>query len=459
LTLKLDALGARPFRLAIAFALTISAATVVSFALIYFEVAREVQLRVSTLVAEEARLSATVSQNRLRAALEARQTRTIRPIDYLSLFGANGALVIGNLPRLPPIAADGHARRLDAEIMSSLGAKREDAILAAQRRPDGGIVVLGRNLQEVRDIEHSLLRALSVALAPTVAAILVIGGLFARRAARRLADLHGAIQRIIDGQLDSRLPAAADGDEIARIAYAVNLMLDQIVRLLDQLRSVGDNIAHDLRAPLAVARLKIERSLDAAPEAVRQQLEAALVQLDRAAVAITALLRISAVENGPRDKTFQDVDLAAICAQVVELYEPVAESKAVGLSSQLSGPILVRGDEDLLREAIANLVDNAVKFAPAGGKVEVRAAMEEGGPYVAVSDDGPGVAPADRELIFKRFHRGTDDGKAGGHGLGLSIARNICELHGLSLSVEDNAPGARFFIRPAAKARLVRAAS
>jgi signal transduction histidine kinase len=235
-------------------------------------------------------------------------------------------------------------------------------------------------------------------------------------------------------------------------------MLDEIVRLLDQLKSVGDNIAHDLRAPLTVARLKIERALESAPEATRVQLEAALAQLDRAAVTIAALLRISAVENGPREKHFQDVDLATICEQAVELYEPVAEAKSVALTAAVSGPLTLRGDEDLLREAVANLIDNAVKFTPAGGKVQVTAAATEGGPCIMVSDSGPGVAPGDRELIFKRFYRAADGERAVGHGLGLSIARNIAELHGLNLSVEDNAPGARFVMRAAGKARLARLA-
>jgi signal transduction histidine kinase len=262
----------------------------------------------------------------------------------------------------------------------------------------------------------------------------------------------------MDGHLQSRLPAVANGDEIDRIAHAVNLMLDEIERLLDQLKSVGDNIAHDLRAPLTLARIKLDRALESAPEATGAYVEAALIQLDRAAVTIAALLRISAVENGPREKHFRDIDLAAICAQAVEFYEPIAEAKSISLTASLSGPLWIRGDEELLSEAIANLIDNAIKFTGPGGKAQVTATEIGGRACVEVCDTGPGVAPADRDLIFRRFYRAAAADGSAGHGLGLSIARTIAELHGFELRVEDNAPGARFVMCAAAKASLASAA-
>ncbi len=250
LTLQSDAFGARPFRLALAFALAISAATIAAFALIYLAVSRENVSRISIILVNEARLNADAPDDRLRAALDVRLTREIRRIDYLALFDAKGALTFGNIARLPPIKTNGRAYFRSAAEMQEIGAAPESAILVARRRADGGILLFGRNLQDAHDVEATLLRALALALLPTVAVILAIGALFARRASRRLANVHEAIARIMQGHLHSRLPAAADGDEIDRIAHAVNLMLDEIERLLDQLKSVGDNIAHDLRAPL-----------------------------------------------------------------------------------------------------------------------------------------------------------------------------------------------------------------
>ena len=427
------------------------------FALIYFEVAREDVDRVGAILVKEARINVDASEDQLRAALDARQTRDIRRIDYLALFDAKGALIFGNLRTMPPAPIDGEAHRIATGEMAASTDAPESTIVVARRRSDGGSLVLGRNLQDTYAIENTLLRTLGLALLPTVSAILAIGALFAHRAAKRLTGVHEAIARIMQGQLESRLPAARNGDEIDRIAEAVNLMLNEIVRLLDQLKSVGDNIAHDLRAPLTLARIKLDRALDASPSDAHRYVEAARVQLDRAGVIIAALLRISAVENGPREKHFRDVDLAAVSRQAVEFYEPLAEAKGVELQASLEGSLWIRGDEDLLREALANLVDNALKFTPAGGAVQVAAALVAGRPRVEVRDTGPGVAPSDRDLIFRRFYRAAAGEGAAGHGLGLSIARNIAELHGFELCVEDGAPGARFVMREAAKASLTRA--
>ncbi len=231
-------------------------------------------------------------------------------------------------------------------------------------------------------------------------------------------------------------------------------MLDEIGRLLDQLKSVGDNIAHDLRTPLMVARAKMERALeeDAGAPALRQTMRASLLQLDKASVTISAILRISAIENGVREKRFGDLDLSQICAEAFDFYEPLAEAKSIAMSLNIEGPTPMLGDEDLMREAVSNLVDNAVKYTPAGGKVRIEARMIRGQPEVSVSDTGRGIAPHERARIFQRFYKGAQEEAVGGHGLGLSIAETIANMHGFELTVEDNNPGARFVLRAAAKA-------
>jgi signal transduction histidine kinase len=454
---KTEVFGARPFRLALAFALAIAAATVGGFGLIYLEVSSEDSTRIGAILAEEARRNYDAPEDRLRAALAARQTADIRRIDYLAVFDPRGALVLGNVGRLPPILIDGRPHFLSAAQTAALGQSGEAAVFVARRRSDGGVALLGRNLQDTKDIERTLLRALLLALVPTVAAILAIGLLFARQGLLRLESVHDAISRIIQGDLGARLPVSRERDEIDRIARAVNLMLDEIARLLNQLKSVGDNIAHDLRAPLTLAKIKLERALEVEGHPARAQLEAALAQLERAAVTISALLRISEVENGPRQKHFRDVDLAAISAQAGEFYAPLAEAKSLRLTMETPAPIWIRGDEDLLREAITNLVDNAIKFTPAGGAVQIVVETTDGLPRLEIRDTGPGVPPGHREAIFRRFFRQSAGEAKPGHGLGLDIARTIAELHGFELSVEDNAPGARFVMRAAEKASLARA--
>jgi hypothetical protein len=238
-------------------------------------------------------------------------------------------------------------------------------------------------------------------------------------------------------------------DDLNYVSSAVNVMLDEIVRLLGQIKSVGDNIAHDLRTPLAVMRAQLERGLAGPSEqGMRIAAQRALRELDRALTTVTALLRISEIEFGRRRSEFASLDLAAVCSSAFELYEPLAEAKAIEFTLEAPAPLPFQGDFDLLVEAVANLIDNAIKFTPKGGAVHVVAKALAGRPAIRVSDTGPGVAPAERSDIFKRFYRSERCGHTPGTGLGLSMAATIIKLHGLDIRVEDNNPGAAFEISP-----------
>jgi signal transduction histidine kinase len=441
---------ARAFRLALAFSLAVSIATAAAFTFIYLQVSNAGVQRAGAVLVDEASKSRDDSESRLRQALELRLTRDIRRLDYVALFDSSGRKLLGNVPAMPAIPVDGAAHVVRTYLLPAANGL-EPAIFVAARRPDGGIILLGRSMSDAYELEETVFRALAVALVPTILLILAIGAFFSRRASIRLERVRDAIVRIMNGELHLRLPVSRDKDDLDKVAQSVNLMLNEIERLLDQLRSVGDNIAHDLRTPLMVARTKIERALDAdaGVDALRQTLAAALGQIDKASATISAILRISAVENGAWERRFADVDLSAVCAEVFEFYEPLAQSKSVALHVDAGEPVVVAGDEALMREAIANLVDNAIKFTPAGGKVGIEAQMVAGLPQVIVSDTGCGVAPGERDKIFKRFYRSSE---TPGHGLGLSIAETIARLHGFELSVEDNNPGARFAMRRGAKA-------
>jgi signal transduction histidine kinase len=452
----IEFLRARAFRIAIAFALAIALATSAVFFLIYLKVSTADVERVGALLVDESAKGVGDSDDQLRRALDLRITRDLRRLDYVALFDARGGLAFGNVATMPAIAVDGRAHLVSEFRLPESNGKADSAIFVARRRPDGGVLLLGRSLLEAYALRETVSRALAIALGPTILLILAIGVFFASRASRRLGTIHKKIADIMNGDFDARLPETGEGDDIDKVARAVNLMLDEIRRLLDQLKSVGDNIAHDLRSPLAVARAKIERGLarEATVEDLRAAMADALDHLDRAAVTIAALLRISAVENGPREKTFEEVDLSSICAGVFDFYEPLAQANALDLTLDAPKPTLVRGDPDLMREAISNLVDNAIKFTPAGGKVRIEAATVDGRPLVRVSDTGRGIPPQERERIFRRFYQVERDGRSSGHGLGLSIAETIAKLHGFNLTVEDNNPGARFELRGADKASL-----
>jgi signal transduction histidine kinase len=451
--LSLEVFRARAFRLALAFCLAVSAATAAAFGLIYLQVSRADVQRSAAVLVDEAAKSEGDSEDQLRRALELRLTRDIRRLDYVALFDAKGAKLFGDVRTMPAIPVDGRAHVVPEQLLPD-ASRSEPAIFVARRRADGGVVLFGRSLREAYDLQATVLQALAITLAPTILLILAIGAFFASRASRRFERIHGAIVSIMNGDIHLRLPVANDGDDVDKVARAVNLMLDEIERLLEQVKNVGDNIAHDLRTPLMVARAKIDRALeeDAGVGSLRAAMQGALAQIDKASVTIAAILRVSAVENGVRQKRFKDFDLGAVCAEVVEFYQPLAESKSIEMTIEAAAPVPVRGDEDLMREAISNLVDNAVKFTSEGGLVRVEAAMVEGQPWVAVSDTGCGVPLQDKERIFRRFFRA---GRSGGNGLGLSIAQTIADLHGFQLAVEDNNPGARFVMRTSAKAPLL----
>jgi signal transduction histidine kinase len=443
----------RAFRLALGFALTISVATAAAFAFIYLQVSRADVDQVSAILVDEAAKSAGDSEADLRRALELRLTRDIRRLDFVALIDPKGQLIFGNVPVTLHIPIDAKAHFLKEDVLPDANGDKDPAIFVARRRADGGVLLLGRSLREDYDLQETLLRALAIALLPTVLLILAIGAWFAHRASQRFKRVHDAIVRIMKGDLDLRLPFAGE-DDIDKIARAVNLMLDEIARLLDHLKSAGDNIAHDLRTPLAVARAKLERALDneSGTEQLREALEAALAQIEKVSLTVSAILRISAVEHGPRETQFKDFDLAAVCAQLLDFYEPLAESQAVTLIAAADQPVPMRGDQDLMREALSNLIDNAIKFTPAGGTVRIEAGIVDGLPFAVVSDTGVGVPLQERGKIFDRFYRGAHSGKSPGHGLGLSIAATIARLHGFKLTVEDNNPGARFEFRAAAPA-------
>ena len=319
---------ARAFRLALGFCLAISLATAAAFAFIYLQVSRADIERVGAILVDEAAKSEGDSEAQLRKALELRLTRDIRRLDFVALIDPQGRLVFGNVPVMFPIPIDAQAHVVQEDLLPDPRGDKDPAIFVARRRTDGGVLLLGRSLRDAYDLQETLLRALAIALLPTILLILSIGAWFAHRASQRFKRVHGAIVRIMNGDLDLRLPVDGD-DDIDKIARAVNLMLDEIARLLERLKSAGDNIAHDLRTPLAVARAKIERALDsgADTEGLRAGMEAALAQIEKVSTAISAILRISVVENRGHKTQFKEFDLAAVCAQLLDFYEPLAESK------------------------------------------------------------------------------------------------------------------------------------
>ncbi len=432
------------FRIALAFAVTVALTTTLVFGAAYTGFYRSSVALLRTVLRDEVSKAHLLPTSQLRAQLALRLTQDLRHLDYVGLYDPQGARVYGNVPDAITVPADAQPRLLhDVPSPMPTATTRKDAIFVAETRPDGGTLVLGRSLVDVDNLEVAMLRGFIATLGPVVFIAFVLATLVSRRALRRLAAIEGAIGRVMAGELAARLPTKGSSDDIDALASAVNRMLDEIGRLVGQIASVGDNIAHDLRAPLAVIQARLERGLaSASGDVLRGAASDALTDLQRAMTTVSALLRVSALEGGLRRGAFGPLDLVEVSRDVFELFQPVAQDKGVRMAFAAPRPVLVTGDGELLREAVANLVDNAVKFTPSGGDVSIACGL--GGVLLRIGDNGPGIDPAEHLAIFKRFHRGARTAHAPGHGMGLSMAATIADLHGFDLRVRDNDPGAVF---------------
>ena len=433
------------FRLALAFTAALAACMLVTFGFVYWQSALVESERIRYEIVNEVENAAQISTGDLRHDIDLRIATDLHHLSYAALFDPAGRPVAGNLAALPAdLPIDGAPHRIRVRASGRPAAGERPATLAALRRADGGTVIIGRDMAEVLVLHQVIRRGLVLGIVPTAVLSLLFGALLSSRALRRVRTIQRSIGHIMGGNLQERLPTHGTRDDLDKLAIEVNRMLDQICHLLDEVKSVGDNIAHDLRTPLSVMRAKLERALAAPrPADLEAAAASALADLDKAFEIITALLRIAEIEDSRRRSQFGAVDLNEFLAGIFDLYEPLAEARSIAFSVQpLAAPPVVTGDRDLLMEAVANLVDNALKFTPEGGRVHLSAALEAQTPVIRVADSGPGIAPAEREAVLMRFYRSDKSRHVGGHGLGLSLVVAIVTLHGFRLRIGDGRPGA-----------------
>ena len=308
--------------------------------------------------------------------------------------------------------------------------------------PGGFHLLIGRDVQVRAHLRKMLTDALLWA-AIVVVLMATIGALVVRNLFRRtLANISATAGAIAGGDFAQRVRLTGRGDEFDQVADVINDMLDRIGRLMEGVRGVSNAIAHDLRTPITRARTRLE---DAAlhaktPDDLRAAIERAIMDLDSIVAVFQALLRIAEIEAGSRRSSFAHFDLAPLLLEVADLYEPVAEEHGVALTLEAAPRLPAYGDKAMIHQAIANLVDNAVKFSPAGGSVRLAASVA-GSVSITVGDQGPGIPPADRQNATERFYRGESARSTPGSGLGLSLVQAVAHLHGGELRLQDNHPG------------------
>lgn len=330
------------------------------------------------------------------------------------------------------------------------GVEKRLAFANVFRLPGGYRLIVGRDIEDRRDLARLIRQAMLWGLG--VMALFGIGGGYwvSRKLLQRIDAVTATTRTIMEGDLTGRLPVSGSGDELDRLSASLNLMLARIEQLMAGLREVSDNIAHDLKTPLNRLRNRVEAALREpyGEPAYREAMERTIEEADSLIKTFNALLSIARLEAGAGGDLKETLDVSALVCDVAELYEPVAEERGLVLRADIGEPVFARADRQLLGQAIANLIDNAIKYgAPAraggGTKPEVSVTTEAKGTMadITVTDRGPGVPASDRERVLDRFVRLEASRSEPGSGLGLSLVAAVARLHGGTLRLEDNHPG------------------
>ena len=430
-----------PFRLTLLNGTVFALAVVALLGMIYWRTAGYMSQQLDAIVVAEARALASgdpASQpQRVRDAVAADS----RAVSFYGLFAADGTPIAGNVRRLPPGAVFDGAPRDMQEAGFQPGAR-----VLAERLPSGRILLVAHDAKVLSGLREIIINALAVSGAAILLLGLVAAALLSLAPLRRIDHLRAASRAALKGKLGVRLPVSHRRDEIDMLAGLANAMMDETERLLWEVKSVGDNVAHDLRTPLnrlraLLYRVSQETHLE---DGDRRMIDQALDETDALLARFRALLRIGEIERRDRQACFETVHLQSVLEHVVELHDPLAEDNEIVLDCEITpGAPPVSADPTLLFEAISNLVDNALKFTPKGGRVRLRLLVCEKGPRIEVADNGPGVPEDEREAVLKRFYRSRRARTEPGSGLGLSIVTAIARLHHFDLSLADAKPGLR----------------
>ncbi len=432
------------FRTAAMACVAFCAVTLLLFGFIYWQTAGLETSRLDGFVQHEATALQRESAPVMAADVNTRYRADLHRQAFAAIFAADGTPIAGDLVAVPAgLPEDGLVHESVVLRPMAIGPVYEAAHAIARRLPDGALLVVGRSESDLRILRGLVLRAMWLGLAPALVAALCIGLLASRRLIARVQRMNHSIDRIMQGHLNERLPSADSADALDQLASSCNRMLAEIERLLGEVKGVGDNIAHDLRAPLARlrARMEIGRARCQDKEALQAVLTSAIEELDRGLAIVTALLRIGELETGRRKAAFAAIDLADLIAEAAELYAPMAADRGLRFE-QSSFPVAsVFGDRALLLEVLVNLLDNAVKFAPSAGLVSIAVLQEVDGPVVRVADNGAGIAPSERSMVLERFYRAEPNRHLAGNGVGLNLVSAILRLHDFGIRMSNDGPG------------------
>jgi signal transduction histidine kinase len=384
----------------------------------------------------------------LAAAIDSQVHGVNDGVRKIMLFVApDGAKLAGNLQAWPEGVPDRDGLCRVTIVVDDVPRNVE---LVRVTLEDGYRLLVASNLNRFQKLERLFGYGL-LGCAITVLLSAALGGLMIRRALLgRMQGISDTTASIIEGKLSHRLVEPGDGDELQQLTRTVNRMLDQIEHLVTGVQDVSNAIAHDLRTPLSELRARLEELSVArpAPDETFVEIDAAIDDVDRVMGIFNALLRLAEIDSGSRRAGFVDVDLAALGAEVTEFYAPVAELKDIALGFDGPADLHVVGDPVLLAQALGNMVDNALKYAPVRGAIAISAQrIDADTVQIVVADNGPGIPVHERARVIERFYRVDASRGTPGVGLGLSVVSAVARLHGGTLTLDDNHPGLRATLR------------
>ncbi len=444
------------FRFVVKYLLALTGTVLVITLLLYAQYSYRYFRELSTSIIEEQETLVLVYRGQgldglRRYMLDQRDAHLLDRFHYMVL-GPDGELIAGDLPRTTSyrVFDDGW---LDLEMGLLKWGESVDADFLARitELGDGYRAVVARDYGSVVFSGRLVFTTLARAMLATIILGLVGGYFVASRSMQHVEWLGQEMSRIVRGDPAQRLQVEASGNA-SELASVMNRMLDQTESLMQGMRSISDNIAHDLRTPLGRLRNQLIRLRDTLPAERQPEVETLVADCDSLLQSFSAVLRISTLESGNRYTGKREVDLGRVLRDVVELYEPLAHEKSIEVAFTVPPfAAKTRGDADLLFQLFANVLDNAIKYTPEQGSIRVQLSTQHGGELdhrVCIEDTGPGISAEHWGDVFRRFYR-VDPSRSTqpGHGLGLSMAQAIAQYHGGLVDLEDNQPGLRVVIR------------
>jgi signal transduction histidine kinase len=381
-----------------------------------------------------------------RSFIDARVRMQIAAERILLLTDASLHPMSGNLPAWPPnvpLVPGNYKVKVEMGDQGMQTALVHVATLGSYH------LLVGRDNALFAPLQTRFWYGLTAAIAVLSIAGLLIGLITRRALLIRIDSIRQTVSAIIHGDLQHRLPTHLNDDELNTLSRTINGMLEQIELLVHGVRNVSNSIAHDLRTPLAELRSRLEELALIRPPAEQTyaEIDGAVADVDRVIRIFDALLRLAEIDAGLRRSGFVALDVADLAANAVEFYAPAAELKNIDLTFRSDGPVSVSGDPVLLAQALSNLIDNALKYAPVNGSIEVAVHKRgDGTAQVSVSDNGPGIDDSEKSKVVERFYRGDASRGTPGVGLGLSLVQAVAKLHGSTLELADGNPGLRVAI-------------